>query len=105
MTDPRGKFKSNWEGSYLAKKLFSKGAAILSDLEVNEFREPITMDKLKKYFLWSIAREKTSQGAAAKVKDYKSGKVKSHAGLKTSKRGGPSKSKGHTKEEREKENS
>ena len=51
MTDPRGKFKPNWEGPYLAKKLFSKGAAILSDLEGNEFREPINMDKLKKYFL------------------------------------------------------
>ena len=51
MTDPRGKFKPNWEGLYLAKKLFSKRAAILSDLEDNEFREPINMDKLKKYFL------------------------------------------------------
>ena len=32
MTDPQGKFKLNWEGSYLLKKLFSKGAAILFDL-------------------------------------------------------------------------
>ena len=51
MTDPRGKFKPNWEGSYLAKKLFSKGAAILLDLEGNEFKESINLDKLKKYFL------------------------------------------------------
>ena len=51
MTDPRVKFKPNWEGPYLVKKLFSKGAVILSDLEENEFREPINMDKLKKYFL------------------------------------------------------
>ena len=51
MMDPRGKFKPNWKGPYLANKLFSKGAAILSDLEGNEFREPINMDKLKKYFL------------------------------------------------------
>ena len=50
-TDPRGKFKPNWEGPYLVKKLFSKGAAILSDLEGNEFKEPINLDKLKKYFL------------------------------------------------------
>ena len=48
MTDPRGKFKPNWEGTYLAKKLFSKGATILSYLEGNEFREPIKLDKLKK---------------------------------------------------------
>ena len=51
MTDPRGKFKPNWEGPYLAKKLFSKRAIILLDLEVNKFREPINLDKLKKYFL------------------------------------------------------
>ena len=51
MTDPREKFKPNWEGPYLAKKLFSRGAVIISDLEGNEFREPINMDKLKKYFL------------------------------------------------------
>ena len=51
MTNPREKFKLKWEGPYLAKKLFSKGAAILSDLEGNEFREPINLDKLKKYFL------------------------------------------------------
>ena len=51
MTDPQGKFKLNWEGSYLVKKLFSKGAAVLSDLEGNEFKEPTNLDKLKKYFL------------------------------------------------------
>ena len=51
MTDPRGKFKLNWKGPYLMKRLFSKGASTLSDLEGNEFREPINLDKLKKYFL------------------------------------------------------
>ena len=51
ITDPRCKFKPSWEDPYLVKKLFSKGAAILSDLEENEFKEPINLDKLKKYFL------------------------------------------------------
>ena len=51
MTDLKGKFKLNWEGPYLTKKLFSKGTAILSYLEGNEFKEPINLDKLKKYFL------------------------------------------------------
>ena len=51
MTHPRGKFKPNWEGPYLAKKLFSKGVTILSNLEGNEFRELINLEKLKKYFL------------------------------------------------------
>ena len=58
MTDPRGKFKPNWEGPYLVKKLFSKGATTLSDLEDNEFREPINLEK---YFLYSPARLKTSK--------------------------------------------
>ena len=51
MIDPREKFKPNWEGPYLVKKLFSKGIAILSAVEANEFREPINLDKLNKYFL------------------------------------------------------
>ena len=51
LMDPRGKFKPNWEGPYLVKKIFSKGVAILSDLEGNEFKNPINLDKLKKYFL------------------------------------------------------
>ena len=50
MTNPRGKFKPNWEGPYLAKKLFSKEATILSDLEGNKFREPINLEKLKNTF-------------------------------------------------------
>ena len=51
MTNPRVNFKPNWEGPYLVKKLFSKGAVMLSDLEGNELREPINLDKLKKYFM------------------------------------------------------
>ena len=51
IADPRGKFKLNWEASYLVKKLFSKGATIISYLEENEFKELINLDKLKKYFL------------------------------------------------------
>ena len=51
MTDPRDKFKPSWEDPYLVKKLFSKGVAILSDLEGNEFKKPINLNKLKKYFL------------------------------------------------------
>ena len=51
MTDRRRKFKPNWKVLYLVKKLFSNGAVIISDLEENKFREPINLDKLKKYFL------------------------------------------------------
>ena len=51
LTDPKGKFKPNWEGPYLIRKVFSKGVAILLNLEGNEFKKPINIDKLKKYFL------------------------------------------------------
>ena len=34
ITDPRGKFRLNWEGPYLVKKLFSKGATMLSERKI-----------------------------------------------------------------------
>ena len=46
LIDPRKKFKPNWKGPYLVKKIFSKGTTILSDLEGNEFKSPINLDKL-----------------------------------------------------------
>ena len=49
--DIRGKFRSNWEGPYLVKVVLSKGAAKISDLEGNEFIEPVNLDHLKKYYL------------------------------------------------------
>ena len=49
--DPRGKFKPNWEGPYLVKTVLPKGAAKISDLEGNEFTEPVNLDRLKKYYL------------------------------------------------------
>ena len=48
--DPRGKFRPNWEGPFLVKKIWQNGAARLTDLEGNEFKEPINIDRLKKYF-------------------------------------------------------
>ena len=48
--DPRGKFKLNWEGPFLVKKILRNGATQLTDLEGNEFKEPINLDRLKKYF-------------------------------------------------------
>ena len=49
--DPRGKFRPNWEGPYLVKNILPKGAAKISDLEGNEFTEPVNLDRLKKYYL------------------------------------------------------
>ena len=48
--DLRGKFRPNWEGPFLVKKIWRNGAARLTDLEGNEFKEPINIDRLKKYF-------------------------------------------------------
>ena len=48
--DPRGKFKSNWVSPYIIKKLLFGGAAYLMDLDGIEFKNPINIDRLKKYF-------------------------------------------------------
>ena len=49
--DPRGQFRLNWEGPYLVKIVLPKGSARISDLEGNEFKEPVNLDHLKKYYL------------------------------------------------------
>ena len=49
--NPRGKFKPNQEGSYLVKTILPKRAIKISDLEGNEFTEPINLYHIKKYYL------------------------------------------------------
>ena len=51
MFDLRGKFRPNWEGSFLVKIVLPKGAVRISDLEGNKFTEPVNLDRLKKYYL------------------------------------------------------
>ncbi|XP_074299695.1 uncharacterized protein LOC141630844 [Silene latifolia] len=46
--DPRGKFKPNWTGPKLVKKILSRGAVWLTDLDGNDFANPTNMDQLKK---------------------------------------------------------
>lgn len=48
--DPRGKFKPKWVGPYIVKTVLSGGATYLMDLDGVEFKEPINMDRLKKYY-------------------------------------------------------
>src|SRR2546422_7863800 len=36
---PGGKFRPNWEGPFIVKKVFSRGGVRLSDLEGNEFSD------------------------------------------------------------------
>src|SRR5256886_13792055 len=48
---PGGKFKPNWEGPFVVKKVFSRGGVRLSDLEGNEFAQLINIDRLKQLFV------------------------------------------------------
>ena len=47
--DPRGKFRPTWR-SYVIRDLNQKGAAWLTDLDGNQFTEPVNVDKLKKFY-------------------------------------------------------
>ena len=51
VSDPRGKFRPNWEGPYLVKIILSRGAIKLMDSEGNEFSEFTNSDSLKKYYI------------------------------------------------------
>src|SRR3989440_3101005 len=48
---PGGKFKPNWEGPFVVKKVFARGGVQLSDLEGNEFAQLINIDRLKRFFV------------------------------------------------------
>ena len=48
--DPRGKFRPNWSGPYMIKTIPSGGAAILTDMDGNEFSKMTNMDQLKKFY-------------------------------------------------------
>ena len=49
--DPRGKFRPNWAGPYMLKKILSGGVAILTNLDGLEFSNPCNLDQLKRYFI------------------------------------------------------
>ena len=48
--DPRGKWLPNWEGPYVVKKAFSRGALILTEMDRKEFPGQINVDIVKKYY-------------------------------------------------------
>ena len=50
INDPRGKFKPNWSGPYVIRDLTQEGAAWLTDLDGNQFAEPVNVDQLKKFY-------------------------------------------------------
>ena len=44
--DPRGKFRPTWSGPYVIRDLTQEGAAWLTDLDGNQFTEPVIVDQL-----------------------------------------------------------
>ena len=50
ISDPRGKFRPSWSGLYVIRDLTREGAAWLTDLDGNQFSEPINVDQLKKFY-------------------------------------------------------
>ncbi len=51
LPDIRGKFAPSYEGSYVVKKAFSRGAIILVDMDGEEFCSPINFDSVIKYYV------------------------------------------------------
>ncbi|XP_059597968.1 uncharacterized protein LOC132254919 [Vitis vinifera] len=50
INDPRGKFRPSWSGPYVIRDLTREGVAWLTDLDGNQFTEPVNMDQLKKFY-------------------------------------------------------
>ncbi|XP_017982298.1 PREDICTED: uncharacterized protein LOC108663226 [Theobroma cacao] len=50
-TNFRGKWMSNWEGPYVVKKAFSRGALILADMDGKDLPNSINADAVKKYYV------------------------------------------------------
>ena len=50
MPDHRGKFAPTYEGPYVVKKAFSRGALILADMDGHDFNMPTNSDAIIWYF-------------------------------------------------------
>ena len=50
INDPRGKFRPNWSEPYVIRDLTQEGVAWLTDLDGNQFMEPVNVDQLKKFY-------------------------------------------------------
>ena len=50
INDPRGKFRPNWSGPYVIQDLTQEGVAWLTDLDGNQFIEPVNVDQLKRFY-------------------------------------------------------
>ncbi|KAA3453249.1 RNA-directed DNA polymerase (Reverse transcriptase), Ribonuclease H [Gossypium australe] len=57
--DFRGKWMPNWEGPYVVKKAFSRGALILAEMDGKNLPNPVNSDSVKK---GKEAKVKTRKG-------------------------------------------
>ena len=48
--DHRGKFAPTFEGPYVVKKTFSRGALILANMDGHDFNMPINFDDVIQHF-------------------------------------------------------
>ena len=48
--DSRGKWTPNYEGPYVVKKAFSRGALILTNMDGEDLPHPINSDSVKKFY-------------------------------------------------------
>ena len=51
--DHKGKWTPNYEGPYIVEKDFSGGALILTNMDGDDLRNPISANYVKKYYAWS----------------------------------------------------
>ena len=50
INNPRGKFRSNWSGTYVIRDLTQEGAVWLTDLDGNQFTVLVNVDQLKRFY-------------------------------------------------------
>ena len=60
--EPRGKMKPRWFGPIIIKKIMSRGATRIRDLDGEEMLRPINMDRLWKTMFEKKRKEKSLLG-------------------------------------------
>ena len=50
LKDNRGKWVPNYEGPFIVKKAFSRGALVLTNMDDEELPSPINSDVVKRYY-------------------------------------------------------
>ena len=48
--DHKGKWASNYEGSFVVKKAFSRGALLLMNMDNKDLPSPVNSDIVKRYY-------------------------------------------------------